>query len=78
MKLSGIEILAGIRCQEASIHSRETYIACGKPAVAVIWHEKDKRAYPMCHPCSDHNVRNRGGRLLMTCEKALLLKKVRP
>lgn len=63
------ETLAGLKCQEASALSRQTYVLCAKPAVAVIWHEKDNRAYPMCHPCAWHNVRNRGGRLLMSTEE---------
>jgi hypothetical protein len=52
------------KCQEASIHSREFYIPCSSPAVAVVRHEKDRRAYYMCHPCADHNIRNRGGVLV--------------
>lgn len=59
------EALEGIKCQEASGLSKQTYIPCAQPAVAVVWHEKDNRAYPMCHPCAWHNLRNRGGRLLM-------------
>jgi len=56
--------LDGIICQEASTRSISTYIACGAPAVALVWHERDKRAYPMCKACAWHNLCNRGGRLL--------------
>lgn len=56
--------LEGIDCQEASIHSVSKYIACGAPAEALVWHEKDQRVYPMCKACAFHNVHNRGGRLL--------------
>lgn len=49
------------RCEEASILSKETYIPCGRPAVGLVWHQKDGRAYRMCDACLDHNVRNRGG-----------------
>lgn len=57
-------IPADARCQEASIFSRESYVPCSKPAVAIVRHEKDQRAYYMCAPCADHNVRNRGGKLI--------------
>jgi hypothetical protein len=51
----------GALCQEASFLSRATYIPCSQPATHVIYHTKDRRAYYMCDPCADHNVRNRGG-----------------
>jgi len=35
-------------CQEASIHSRETFLACGAPASAIVWHPRERRAYLMC------------------------------
>lgn len=54
----------GHECTEAGIFSRDTYIPCGQPAAVVVWHDKDQRAYPMCLGCGDHNVRNRGGRLI--------------
>jgi hypothetical protein len=56
--------LEGLTCQEASMFSHATYIACGAPAEALVWHEKDKRVWPMCKACAWHNLRNRGGRLL--------------
>lgn len=69
------------RCQEASPFSREVYIACNAPAVAIVRHDKDRRSYYMCLPCADHNLKNRGGKLVSTtnvellsrfdCEKAL-------
>jgi hypothetical protein len=55
----------GMKCEEASIHSKKTFIPCGAPAVAVVWHERDgKHTYLMCAPCAFHNVRNRGGKLI--------------
>lgn len=65
---SPLSALTGVPCQEASIHSRETYIPCGAQSSCIVWHAKDKRAYPMCGPCGWHNVRNRRGRLLMFVE----------
>lgn len=59
-----------MKCEEASIHSRETFIACGAPAVAVVWHKRDgKHTYLMCLSCAWHNVKNRGGKLIATAEK---------
>jgi hypothetical protein len=52
------------KCQEASMLSRAYYIPCNAPAVAIVYHDKDQRGYYMCTPCTDHNVRNRGGRLI--------------
>jgi hypothetical protein len=55
----------GMKCEEASINSRETFIPCGAPAKAVVWHERDgKHTYLMCAPCAHHNVKNRGGKLI--------------
>lgn len=51
-------------CQEASVFSRSSYIPCGAQAVAIVYHNKDRRGYYMCGSCADHNVRNRGGRLV--------------
>jgi hypothetical protein len=55
---------ANMRCQEASPFSRGFYIPCGKPAVAIVRHDKDRRSYYMCAACADHNVGNRGARLI--------------
>lgn len=52
------------KCQEASILSGSYYIACGRPAKAIVRHDKDRRSYYMCEMCADHNVRNRGGKLM--------------
>ena len=52
------------RCEEASPLSREKYIPCNAPAVAIIYHDRDRREYRMCAPCADHNVRNRGGKMV--------------
>ena len=51
-----------LKCEEASMFSKETYIPCAQqPVVAIIWHNGDRRAYTMCFGCADHNVKNRGG-----------------
>ena len=52
------------RCQEASILSRATYIPCNAPATTIVYHDRDGRGYYMCEPCADHNIRNRGGKLV--------------
>ena len=71
--LSDPAVLAGLTCQEASIHSRETFMPCGAPAAAIVWHERDgKHLYLMCAHCAAHNIRNRGGRLLMATDPAVL------
>lgn len=63
-------VLAGLACEEASTLSRETFIPCGAPAAAVVWHRRDgKHTYLMCAACAWHNVRNRGGRLLMATDR---------
>jgi hypothetical protein len=55
--------MTGMRCQEASQFSRAFYIPCGKPATKLVLSERGRRLYPMCEPCADHNVRNRGAKL---------------
>jgi hypothetical protein len=55
------EIPADALCQEASPQSRGHYIACGRPAAAIVFHDKDGRGYYMCESCTAHNTRNRGG-----------------
>lgn len=52
------------KCEEASPMSFKFKIDCGRPSVAIVWHNKDQRAYRMCDMCADHNVTNRGGILL--------------
>lgn len=54
----------GMKCEEASLLSKETYLPCGQPATHVIYHRRDKRAYLMCMPCAWHNAHNRGGQLV--------------
>lgn len=56
--------LRGRPCEEASTLSRETFIACGKPASFLVFHSGDGRAYRMCYGCASHNVKNRGGVLV--------------
>ena len=63
-----------ITCEEASIYSRETYIPCGVPATTVVYHDRDKRSYNMCTCCAEHNLRNRGGKLISSTD-AIILKR---
>jgi hypothetical protein len=62
-----------LRCEEASMFSKETYIPCGEPATSIIWHNKDKRSYLMCFGCADHNVKNRGGIELAAKDKEVIV-----
>lgn len=57
----------GARCQEASPLSGKFYIPCGQPATQVV-KTNDKHAYTMCQMCADHNVRNRGARVVQADE----------
>lgn len=36
----------------------------GAPADSIVWHDRDRRCYFMCAMCADHNVKNRGGKLV--------------
>ncbi len=52
-------------CQETSIFTTDRlYIPCGAPAVSIVRHDKDNRSYYLCLMCADHNIRNRGGKLI--------------
>jgi len=62
-----------LKCEEASMFSRETFIPCGDRATSIVWHNKDKRAYAMCFGCADHNVKNRGGIELAAKDKELIV-----
>ena len=62
-----------LKCEEASMFSKETYIPCGQPATSIVWHNKDKRAYAMCFGCADHNVKNRRGIELAAKDKELIV-----
>lgn len=67
--VSDPQLLECLTCEEASTASLHTYIPCGAPAAAVVWHRRDgKHTYLMCAPCAWHNVKNRGGRLLMATD----------
>jgi hypothetical protein len=57
-----IPIPEDAECQEASMLSGKFYIPCGKKVEVIIYHERDRRGYLMCHACASHNVRNRGGK----------------
>lgn len=63
----------GLKCEEASTLSREFFIPCAKPAQSLIWHERDRKAYMMCHPCASHNVVNRGARLVVDATQGGML-----
>lgn len=52
-----------VTCEEASTLSRERYIPCLAPAVALV-DNRDRRAYFMCGSCALHNIENRGARLM--------------
>lgn len=57
--------LDGFWCQEVVTANQFMTINCRKPAVCLIWHDRDKRAYFMCHMCGSHNMMNRSGRLVI-------------
>jgi hypothetical protein len=59
----------GMRCEEASTLSTHMFIPCSRPVCALIWHERDRRAYMMCEGCASHNIQNRGGRLVIDASK---------
>ena len=61
-EIAFVPIPDGAECQDASILSMHSYIPCGKPASAIIYHERDRRGYFMCAACASHNVKNRGGK----------------
>lgn len=50
-------------CEEASLASRDFYIPCDNPAVFIV-KTSDQAPYRMCEMCADHNVRNRGAKLI--------------
>jgi len=58
-----------LKCEEASMFSRNTKIDCGASAEVIIWHNGDNRAYAMCFACADHNITNRRGIELARKEK---------
>lgn len=76
------EALVGLRCEEANIGgvyqpNGEPY-PCGAQAVAIVWHGRPgERQYAMCDMCTDHNVRNRSGRLLLIANAQLRMKLAR-
>ncbi len=57
------------RCEEASMFSVTGYIPCNAPATTIVFHGRRERPYWMCDSCADHNVKNRGGRVLWKQEK---------
>jgi hypothetical protein len=63
-EIEPIRIPDDAKCQEASVLSVKEYIPCHAKATAIVFHEKDRRGYYMCDPCADHNIHNRGGKLV--------------
>lgn len=53
----------GMPCQETTGYDEtcNDYTRCNQPSIGIVWHEKDRRAYPMCRLCLSHNTDNRGG-----------------
>lgn len=59
----------GSKCQEASPASRKNlFVPCGKPAVFIV-RNRDPHQYTMCEACADHNVENRGAKIVKNGEK---------
>lgn len=55
----------GARCQEVMDMIGDNYLRCNSPATCVVDHQREgEPAYYMCMPCGNHNVRNRGARLV--------------
>ena len=53
----------GRTCEEASMLSAAFYVPCGRPAVVLV-KNRDPKPYFMCGMCADHNVRNRGAKIV--------------
>jgi hypothetical protein len=62
---------AGLTCVECVMGS-PVYIPCGKPAEYIIKNRDE--TLPMCAMCADHNVSNRGARLVLKGEEYALTK----
>lgn len=56
-------------CEEASPMSHAFYIPCDKPAAFMV-KNRDPIPYRMCEACADHNVRNRGAKVIGPYEAA--------
>lgn len=52
-------------CEEAHVSSGAFYIPCNEPAVSVV-KTRDEKPYRMCAACTNHNVKNRGAKLIGT------------
>lgn len=46
-------------CEDASALSTTHYIPCNRPAVFIVYSERDKRDYRMCQLCAQHSIQNR-------------------
>lgn len=65
------EMLKDKTCEETTgiISGTDTYIHCGRPAVALVKHIcRREGPYFMCLPCADHNIRNRDAIALLTTD----------
>ncbi len=52
-------------CEEADLRSREFYIPCNRPAKHIVgWEHRSEGPYRMCDMCTEHNVKNRGARII--------------
>lgn len=51
----------GMPCQETTgwDPASQDYSRCSEPAVGIVWHDRESRAYPMCRACLTHNVDRR-------------------
>ena len=56
----------GSTCQETSLHRPP--LLCGEPAAFIV-QTRDPAPYVMCAACADHNVKNRGARLIERGER---------
>lgn len=56
-----------VRCQEASVFSKEVYIPCNAMITSLI-ENKDSHFYFMCQSCTYHNVKNRGAKVIAEIE----------
>lgn len=52
-----------VLCQEASPLSKHEFVPCFGKALAIV-DNGDRKLYFMCGECADHNVRNRGAKLV--------------
>ena len=66
IKLTQLQRGIGL-CEEASTLSKEDFIPCLRPAIAIV-DNGDSHPYFMCLNCATHNERNRGAKILVRKE----------